>query len=78
VNVDTVESDLGMVHAEDVSQGVWPGMTVVAPDQWRRLGEEPAAEEDRPVDLAQGLIYAALLVLVMESYLARRFGHHSP
>jgi hypothetical protein len=78
VNVDTVESDLGVVTAEEVSQRVWPGMTVAAYGQWRSLGEDPAAEEARPVDLAQGLIYAALLVLVTETYLARRFGHHAP
>ena len=78
VNVDTVESDLGVASAEEVRQRVWPGMTVVAHGEWRRLGEEPAAAEDRPIDLAQGLIYAALLVLVTETYLARRFGHHGP
>ncbi len=78
VNVDTVESDLDTVSIDEVPRRLWPAMAVVAQDDWRRLGEEPAGETDRPVELARGLIYAALLLLAAETYLARRFGHHSP
>ena len=78
VNVDPAESDLSAITAEELQGRVWPEITVVDPANWQQLAEQATAEGGRPIDLAQGLIYGALLLLVAETYLARRFGHHAP
>jgi len=78
VNVDPAESDLSTITAEELQGRVWPEITAVDPANWQQLAEQATAEGGRPIDLAQWLIYAALLLLVAETYLARRFGHHAP
>ena len=78
VNVDIVESDLDAVSADEVPRRVWPEMTVVAQGQWRHWAKSRRPRRIVRSDLSRGLIYAAILVLAAETYLARRFGHHAP
>ena len=78
VNVDPVEGDLSTAPEKEMEDRVWPGVTVVRHEDWQRLGGASASGSERPIDLAQAVVFAAIAVLVLETYLARRFGHHAP
>jgi hypothetical protein len=78
VNVDTAESDLSTIGPDELQSRVWPEATVAGYAHWQHSDEEPSAQAGRTRDLSQGLIYAVLLLLAAETYLARRFGHPTP
>ena len=78
VNVDTAEGDLSTIGPDELQSRVWPEATVAGYAHWQHPDEEPSAQAGRTRDLSQGLIYAVLLLLAAETYLARRFGHPTP
>lgn len=78
VNVDTAESDLSTIGPEELQARVWPEATVAGYADWQHPDEEPSAQSGQTRDLSQGLICAVLVLLAVETCLARRFGHHSP
>lgn len=76
VNVDTVESDLTRISPEDLRDQVWPGVPFIHQTTWQDLEEEPAGRISRPNALPKALLYAVLAMLLVETLLAWRFGHH--
>jgi hypothetical protein len=85
VNVDTVESDLTKLTAEQLREGLWSGV----PFETSR--EDPDQEPIRQVagtvgvgaaargrdTLSKALLYAVLALVFLETLLAWRFGHHT-
>ncbi len=77
VNVDSKESDLGVITPEHLHEHVWPGVAVVHQTTGQSLDRPAAAGASRRSDLSKALLYAALLLLFAETYMARRFGYHA-
>jgi hypothetical protein len=80
VNVDPVESDLAAISSDELRDAVWPGIEVHHQTTWQNLDTGPSsgAVIQRRNDLARMLLYAALALVFVETYLARRFGHYAP
>ena len=78
VNVDTVESDLAKLTPEELRDEVLPDVPFVCQTSWDAGDEEPVAPIRRSGGLAKALLYAALVLLLVETFLAWRFGHHGP
>jgi len=77
VNVDTIESDLDKLTEEQFREAVWPGVTFDYQTTWQesaRPAPEPIA---RRGDLARWLLYGVLALLLAETFLGWRFGHHT-
>jgi hypothetical protein len=74
VNVDTVESDLTKLTAEQLRQGLWSGTPFETSRE--NLEVEPIRRIGRRGTLSKELLYAALGLLFVETFLAWRFGHH--
>jgi hypothetical protein len=77
VNVDTAESDLTPLSPDQVREELWSEIPFVHQTTWRNLETQPAAAVARPSDLAKDVLYVVLVLLLVESYLARRFGHYA-
>ncbi len=76
VNVDTIESDLTKLTEEQLREDVLPGIPFLHQTTWKNPDEEPAARIGRGGTFSVWLLYAVLALLLAETYLARRFGHH--
>jgi hypothetical protein len=77
VNLDTAESDLTPLGPEELRGQLWPGVPFVYQNHWS-LSERPAAgRAGRPGELHLELLYAAFAMLLAETFIAWRFGHHS-
>lgn len=74
VNVNTRESDLTKLSAEQLRQDVWPGVPLVHQTTWQDFSEHPSAEVSRRATLHRMLLYTALGLLFLETLLAWRFG----
>lgn len=77
VNVDTTESDLAHLTAEELSDDVWPGVRFVHQTSWEDLGDQPSTHTSRRNGLPKGLLYGVLGLLLAETFVAWRFGHHT-
>jgi len=76
VNVDTAESDLRSFTAEQLRNDVWPDVPFVHQTTWEN-GDQPAvARASRAPQFPGGLLYGVFVLLLVETVLARRFGHH--
>jgi hypothetical protein len=76
VNVDTIESDLAKVTETQLREQVWPGVTFDYRTTWKASkgpSPEPAAHRSAP---ARWLLCGGLVLLIAETFLAWRFGHH--
>ncbi|MDZ7616822.1 MAG: hypothetical protein U1E05_07460, partial [Patescibacteria group bacterium] len=77
VNVDTSESDLAQLGLDRLRGEVWPGI----PFEYKTTWQEP--ERPQAVVLGGGgagrlhmlLLFGALVLLLVETYLAWRFGY---
>ena len=84
VNVDTVESDLTKLTAEQLREGVWSGIPFETSRE--NLDEEPVRRIGGTTaggttaggrgTLSKELLYAVLGLVFLETFLAWRFGHH--
>jgi hypothetical protein len=74
VNVDTVESDLTKLTAEQLREGVWSGIPFDTSRE--NLDEAPVLRIGRRGTLSKELLYAVLGLAFLETFLAWRFGHH--
>jgi hypothetical protein len=74
VNVDTVESDLAKLTPQELHEQLWSGI----PFETSREGleDEPVERISRRATWAKELLYGALGLLFLETFLAWRFGHH--
>lgn len=77
VNVDATESDLTQLDAQELQSGFWDGIELVHQTTWKDLDERPQGEISQRSRLHRLLLYSVLGLLLVETYLARRFGHHS-
>jgi hypothetical protein len=77
VNVDPAESDLARLPPDALEKEIWPGIPFVHQTRWENFSQQPSGHISPRNLLPQGLLYLALALLLMESLLARRFGHHT-
>lgn len=76
VNVDAAEGDLTQLDADELQTGFWQGVDLVHQTTWKDLDERPTAEISQRSRLHRWLLYSVLGLLLVETFLARRFGHH--
>jgi hypothetical protein len=76
VNVDPVESDLARISPEELRDVVWPKVPFVHQTTWQDLDREPVGRITRHAGLPKALLYVALTLLFVETFLAWRFGYH--
>jgi len=76
VNVDTAESDLAQIDAEELQNDVWPGISFVHQTSWQDIAASgpghPIGSRSR---LHVDLLYAVLGLLLVETFLAWKMGH---
>jgi hypothetical protein len=77
VNVDPAESDLARLPPDALEKQIWPGIPFVHQTRWENTGQPSSGHISPRNLLPQGLLYLALALLLLESLLARRFGHHT-
>lgn len=76
VNVDPAESDLTPLAVEQLENEVWPGLPVVYQTAWEHSGGRTPVGPGRSSPWAKNLLGGVLVLLLVETFLARRFGHH--
>jgi hypothetical protein len=77
VNVDASEGDLSQLEADELTTGLWEGVDLLHQTTWQDLDERPTGEISQRSRLHRWLLYGVLGLLLVETFLARRFGHHS-
>ena len=77
VNVDTVESDLTKLSEKQLRDDVLAGVPFEIQATWSHTEAAPLSPISRRSQLAVVLLYAVFGLLLLESFLAWRFGHHS-
>jgi len=75
VNVDTAEGDLTQIDDGQLAE-LWPDASLVREGGWERVDRETAAAIVHRGRLHVYLLYAALALIFVETFLAWRFGHH--
>jgi hypothetical protein len=78
VNVDPKESDLAKLSEMELRRGVLADVPFQLHGDGHRLATQHAGVTTRSGGLAKPLLYLLLGLLLLETYLARRFGHHAP
>ncbi|WP_165220832.1 BatA domain-containing protein [Aquisphaera insulae] len=73
---DPAESDPAKLDRAALAQRI-PGWNFLLLDNWRELSRS-AASMNRRGELHRSLLIGALMLLLLESFLAWRFGHHEP
>jgi len=73
-NPDPLESDLAKLEKPELAE-VAPGWNVLYLTNWRELTEN-AESVGRRGEFHRPFLYALLVLLLLESFLAWRFGHH--
>jgi hypothetical protein len=76
VNVDPKESDLTQLTPEELRDEVWPGVAFLRQTTWQNAAEPIAAATlVHPPGVQVDLLYCVFGLLLMETFLAWRFGH---
>jgi hypothetical protein len=78
VNVDTAESDLTPLAEEELRNEVWPGVAFSYQTSWENIPDQATNHTTHRNGLPKDLLYGALGLLLVETVLAWRFGHHTP
>jgi hypothetical protein len=76
VNLDTAESDLTPLGPDDLRNDVWPGVPFVYQTRWQGPEHTAAGRLAHPGAWHLDLLYAALVLLLAETFLAWRLGYH--
>lgn len=76
VSVNTAESDLTPVTADELRDTIWPGVEFRYQTSWTPGGPPAVANLAGGSSLHVLLLYAVLLMLLTETFLAWRMGHH--
>lgn len=76
VNVDPAESDLTTVDAADLENQIWQGVQFVHRTTWKELDQDAGGEISRRGKIHRWLLLGVLGLLLCETLLAWRFGHH--
>ena len=77
VNVDPVESELAKISPEELQIDEWPGVQFFHQAGPRQVADRPVAGVGRRSQLPKWLLYMAMAMLFLETYLARRLGYYS-
>jgi len=77
-NVDTAESDLAPLGADELRNEVWPGMDFHYRTTWQDLDGTSTATVVQTSRLHVTLLYVLFGLLLAETLMAWRFGHHAP
>ncbi len=77
VNVDTVESNLAQFTPDEFRSEVWPDVPFVHQTTWAALDDSPVTAAAGASQFSKMLLYIALGLLFLETFLAWRFGHHA-
>jgi hypothetical protein len=76
-NVDPKESDLAQISPEELRDEVWPGVSFAHQTTWQNAAAPTAAATlARSPELQVDLLYGVFALLLLETFLAWRFGHH--
>ncbi len=76
VNVDPKESDLATLSQGELKSEVWPGIDFNHQTTWQNLEQSPSGPISQRSELPKQLLYVVLGMLLLETCLARWFGHH--
>jgi hypothetical protein len=77
VNVDTAESDLAQIDPDELQNEVWPGIPFVHQTSWQDLTGPGSGSPIRSRGgLQVGLLCALLGLLLLETFLGWKLGHH--
>lgn len=77
VNCDTAESDLTPVGLDQLRHDIWPGVEIDYQTSWQDAGAAALlAPAVRPGRLSVPILYTVFALLLTETFLAWRFGHH--
>ncbi|MHB8901685.1 MAG: hypothetical protein ACYC6Y_23265, partial [Thermoguttaceae bacterium] len=76
VNVDTAEGNLAKLAEPELRQGLFAGVQLQFHTDWQALADRPASVSVQSSGLATAILYLLLALLLAETYMARRFGHH--
>jgi len=77
VNVDTVESDLTALTPEELRDEVLPGVPLVHRTTWENAEGQPVSPGIQRSGLTKSLLYGVLILLFVETLLARFLGRPS-
>jgi hypothetical protein len=79
VNVDTAESELTQLGIDRLRDEVWPDIPFEYQTTWQNIEQGPGGSPfGRSNRLPVELLYIVLGLLLGETFLAWRFGHHTP
>jgi hypothetical protein len=76
-NVDTRESDLEPLDPTTLEEEVWPGVAFRYQTDWEAGADEPSGQLGRRATLSQEILWIVFGGLLLETFFAWRFGHHS-
>ena len=71
----TAESDLTPISQDELQNDVWPGIPLGYETSWQGAGTLLPSPVGPAGQLHVGLLYAVVVLLVLESLLAWRFGY---
>jgi len=77
VNVDTAESDLAQLSADELQAEVWPGVAFLHQTAWQNAGRPAIGASLAGAGLQVEMLYMVLGLLFLETFLAWRFGYHA-
>ncbi len=76
VNVDPAESDLTPLNMEELRNETWPGVPFVHQRSWEPIDERTLGGTVPSNPWAKNLLGGVMVLLLVETFLARRFGHY--
>ena len=77
VNLMTAESDLTPISRDELQNEVWPGLPLGYETAWQGEGTPLPSPAGPAGQLHVGLLYAVVVLLLLESILAWRFGYNT-
>jgi hypothetical protein len=76
VNVDTAESNLAQLSPDELQEDIWRDVTFLHQTTWRDIGRPQVAASLVRTDLQIKFLYVVLSLLILETFISWRFGHH--
>ena len=77
VNLMTAESDLATISHDELQNEVWPGLPLGYETVWQSDGRRLSSQVGPSGQLHVGFFYAVVVLLLLESILAWRFGYNA-